>query len=996
MQDEDRKPGKFTIKSIKKAIPKRNQNKQTLALLGIIALAITIPIVLIAIIQPEGFFETRRSAAEKESYYGFIRNINILTDEQKAQFGFPIPEGYFLADENGLPLDANPSETLQKYIVFTDDLADFDEAEPKPDSIRQIDTNLISLESPFYLATIKEYTTIEQQDNITPAVKIESESGGAKAITGKEFPLNITITDENTGDLVSKFETTYCYTENEVLCFPLADWLKATDSIAAGEAFPISTNIIITPQAEDKNKRIVIKVKAADLQGAETEASFYLTVVEENVPPVINSISCDRESLTFQTGCTENKIERFEVSCTVNATDSNNDPLAYLFKNIPNEFRNVRTTGSQIKFTIAADYTPSGNYAFTVNVTDGINAPVEQTKIISVKTNEIPCPEKTPPAASFTAIPQSGSTPLTVKIDPQSSSDKDGNIILYKWAFGDGQEQEYNSPVAFEHTYENPGVYSITLETIDNDNLKDTETIAIRAGVNEPPQVIISKPNDGDYSGGQNNTENKISWLVTDAENDVPLKYELLLLSVRENQGCDFESTQFSEVYTLASGNLSFDNTNQIYFPLSFDWNTRSSLSGDVPDGAYCLKIVVSDENYGQSVTDYSDNLIRVENAEHPPFFTTESIPEATLNSPYSTQILASDEDGDDLLFNLTFGPSWLLLDSKGRMSGSPSESGPSVLIVSVTDGKSERSRSFTLNVKATEQQILPAITISPSSEVFVGDSGIINWVMTNDQDVSTLDLELSANGQDWEKIIEKLPKNQNEYNWNVKDLSPGKYLIRLVYFDENGNKLGASDIKELEIAKPEIKDESSPIVFNLKPSENLETTDDTPVISANFAPSKGEDVDINTISVYLDNEPLSGVEGYNAFEGGFAYIPKRNLNEGEHFIKAGFKDSAGKIVDKKWSFQITKAAIAAEPEEEAPSWQPDKYLLAGITILVVSVATAGAYFLWRRLNKTKILKNLFAPKITPPSKLPEEEKNLEQIFRGVRATVERETPKPE
>lgn len=43
------------------------------------------------------------------------------------------------------------------------------------------------------------------------------------------------------------------------------------------------------------------------------------------------------------------------------------------------------------------------------------------------------------PIAGFTAVPTTGTTPLTVVFDASASSDTDGTIAGYAWDFGDGQ-----------------------------------------------------------------------------------------------------------------------------------------------------------------------------------------------------------------------------------------------------------------------------------------------------------------------------------------------------------------------------------------------------------------------------------------------------------------------------------------------------------------------------------------------------------------------------
>ncbi|CBE68342.1 MAG: PKD domain-containing protein [Candidatus Methylomirabilis oxygeniifera] len=70
-----------------------------------------------------------------------------------------------------------------------------------------------------------------------------------------------------------------------------------------------------------------------------------------------------------------------------------------------------------------------------------------------------------PPVATFTAAPASGIAPLNVAFDAGASSDPDGSIASYVWAFGDGST---DSGVTTNHTYTSPGSYTATLTVTDN------------------------------------------------------------------------------------------------------------------------------------------------------------------------------------------------------------------------------------------------------------------------------------------------------------------------------------------------------------------------------------------------------------------------------------------------------------------------------------------------------------------------------------------------
>jgi len=81
------------------------------------------------------------------------------------------------------------------------------------------------------------------------------------------------------------------------------------------------------------------------------------------------------------------------------------------------------------------------------------------------------------PIASFTAIPSTGSSPLTVNFDASASSDPDGIIAEYLWDFGDGQTAS-QTLATIAHVYTNTQsasqVFTAILTVIDDDGADDT------------------------------------------------------------------------------------------------------------------------------------------------------------------------------------------------------------------------------------------------------------------------------------------------------------------------------------------------------------------------------------------------------------------------------------------------------------------------------------------------------------------------------------------
>lgn len=98
---------------------------------------------------------------------------------------------------------------------------------------------------------------------------------------------------------------------------------------------------------------------------------------------------------------------------------------------------------------------------------------------------------KQPPVAAVSVSTLSGTAPLTVTFSGLNSSDPDGTIVSYTWAFGTGDTAA--GPSA-SYTYSNPGTYTAALTVQDNDGLASSAsvTITVTAPSNLPPVAVAS------------------------------------------------------------------------------------------------------------------------------------------------------------------------------------------------------------------------------------------------------------------------------------------------------------------------------------------------------------------------------------------------------------------------------------------------------------------------------------------------------------------------
>lgn len=103
-------------------------------------------------------------------------------------------------------------------------------------------------------------------------------------------------------------------------------------------------------------------------------------------------------------------------------------------------------------------YKKSGLYDVTLTVKDNQNLTSDDTRLIDVDPSR-------PPVARFTMNPLSGDTNTTFHFDASASSDPDGHIIQYLWAFGDGTNDH---GITTSHRFSSGGGKPVTLTVTDN------------------------------------------------------------------------------------------------------------------------------------------------------------------------------------------------------------------------------------------------------------------------------------------------------------------------------------------------------------------------------------------------------------------------------------------------------------------------------------------------------------------------------------------------
>ena len=157
--------------------------------------------------------------------------------------------------------------------------------------------------------------------------------------------------------------------------------------------------------------------------------------------------------------------------------------------------------------TATHQYGAGGSYDVTLTVTDNKGASTNLTKKVTVT------PPNVAPAAAFT----SGGAALTKSFDASESSDSDGTVAAYDWAFGDG---ETGTGSTVDHTYATAGTYDVELTVTDDDGATNSVTKSVEVSPpNAAPHAAFTSAKtelvlsvDGSGSTDSDGTVDSFAW----------------------------------------------------------------------------------------------------------------------------------------------------------------------------------------------------------------------------------------------------------------------------------------------------------------------------------------------------------------------------------------------------------------------------------------------------------------------------------------------------
>jgi len=482
-----------------------------------------------------------------------------------------------------------------------------------------------------------------------------------------------------------------------------------------------------------------------DTDGAQTNATVYITITSAAEAPVLNPIG------NFTINETQN------LNFVVNATDGDGDNLTYMIIGTPSG----ATFAGQL-FNWTPNATQNGTYYVTFIVSDGVledNETIMINVVDSMGGNNAPILN---PIGNF-AINETQNLNFVV-----NATDPDGDNLTYNVSgLPEGATfagQSFNwTPNSTQG-----GIYNVTF-TVSDGSLSDSETVIITVG-NFNMAPILSP------IGNQVASENvtlTFTITATDANGDV-LTYN---------------------VSGLPTG-ASFNATTQ-----TFTW-TPTSVQGGIYTN---ITFTVSD---GLLTDSESINITVGNTINNAPYITSTPITEAIPKIEYVYDVNAADLDGDVLTYSLLEGPSGMTINSAtGLITWTPgaNDEGNFIVTVMVSDGSLNDTQSFTVtstfpSIELYPRQKIYIDSIMMNNEVYdvvePGDDLFINVGYDN---MGVYDMKSSIRVTVYELGISRKigpfngPDSSDYANEMVpleipQDAQPGVYTLRMSLYDAEGN----------------------------------------------------------------------------------------------------------------------------------------------------------------------------------------------------------------
>lgn len=326
------------------------------------------------------------------------------------------------------------------------------------------------------------------------------------------------------------------------------------------------------------------------------------------------------------------------------------------------------------------------------------------------------------------------------------------------------------------------------------------------------------------------------------------------------------------------------------------------------------------------------------------------------VGEEYSYTVKATDPDSDELKYIvLNTTPSWIQQNGNS-FTGTPSstDAGFWGILLLVTDqkghnivhpisinvlnqGENPPTQQPTTTPPPTEEPepTLPSINfIQPGdSTVFEGDTANLQWEISNGQDIEEIRVFYSDDNENF-KLIEALPSDATSYEWNISDLTPGKYVLK-VEADISGREEPFGKIsEEFEVQEAEAVDGTDITIVKNQPADNDNVDTRTPTIIVEFKPDA--ELDREQTFMKINGEEVE----YQVTQNSIFYDPVEPLPNKRAQVEVQLTTTDGGQTSKRWTFLLP---VTAQPQETDVEPETDSTLFglprwAGSLLLILLV----------------------------------------------------------
>jgi len=427
------------------------------------------------------------------------------------------------------------------------------------------------------------------------------------------------------------------------------------------------------------NYKLIVSAEDSEGSSQSETLSIKINELQENNPPEITSSPIKEVD--------EDSYYEYQVK----ATDEDGDDLTYSL--LPShhypEWLSISSNGKVYGNSPSVD--SDKDYGIEVKVSDGQNYDI-QSYILTVKDVF----ENTAPEVTINS-PEQGETFENKEITAEFNIyDSENNLNTCEYEINGNTNSlscsEGTNTFYVPSNELNEGTNTLTVYAQDSEGASDSDSVSFTIELEEPnnPPEINNIPDQTIVLGEES--------------------FESFDL---DNYASDEDDPQEELTYSY-SGNqkiiVEIDNNNVVSLRHPKSWT-----------GKEYIKFTVTDPHGASDSTTASFEVTEPEN--NPPKIISSPITEVNESSYYEYEVIAEDQENDDLTYSLTQSPEWLSISSNGKIYGnSPSVDSDNdyQVKIKVSDGQDYDTQPYTLTVK----NISEPDTTPPEITVFLPEQG--------------------------------------------------------------------------------------------------------------------------------------------------------------------------------------------------------------------------------------------------------------------------------